>query len=192
MGVRNSSGAFLSYLGENRPDFVISTGFAGALQEGLAIGEPVFAAGIHLHPEDKSIPCNVKEISRYAMELRMKEGSFITLSEWKRKSELSAFLLKEGFQNPVCETETYPLAGICLERKIPFFAFRTITDLAGEEIGFTPDKINGPDGEFSTFKTMTSILKDPALIREAARLARASDKAARSISEAAISLLKIL
>ena len=202
MGVANAAVRAGNALLAHAPSLVISAGFAGALYEGAEYGELVcpemsfLHRGESLHPGLHPAPGGLELCGRRfeglfgtaSKKAAAKRGSIITLSQWVEKPAIKD-LLGTGLQYPVCDMETFPVAKAVLENGAEFFALRSITDRAGEEIGLSPLEIADTEGQISMGKAAWRFISSPRLIPRAVKFSGSSDKAARALASALKELL---
>jgi adenosylhomocysteine nucleosidase len=203
MGVRNAEAAFRYVLREFSPEIILSIGFGGALYDEAVTGDLVWASRVFYIPErsgsgpeslrrdqggaDRIQWCRpqgvdipgAREIAgKLSGEVVMHEGCIFTMADWMRKSEIRK-LLPQDASCPVCDMETFPLARLSLQEGVAFFAVRSITDRASEEI--VPDLLGVSDesGRFRYSRAFALIARKPGLASEMIKLG----KRARTASE---------
>ncbi len=194
MGVANATVRTASALLVHRPSLVISAGFAGALYEGAEYGELICPETAFLHPKPPGSPTTPDSIGLCGPRFKdffavvskgksAKRGSIVTLSEWIEKPALKDSPAA-GLQYPVCDMETFPVAGAALKSGAEFLALRSITDRADEEIGISPMDIADTKGQISIRLAAGRFASNPHLIPRAIKFGRSSDKAARALASA--------
>ena len=206
MGRRNAETALDYVLKEHNPDLVLSVGFGGALYDGAAAGDLIWASRIMLLPEfvggtDSAstrqdsyllkVP-NAEEMQkRLSAKLNILQGCVLTISKFMKKAEIRE-ILPEKLPNPVCDMETFAIARLCMERGLPFFAIRSITDMADEEIPYELFHITDELGNYSFFLALRMLIQKPGLIPHSIRLGRNSNIASRNLWLAVKSLIEVL
>jgi nucleoside phosphorylase len=203
MGVRNSEAAFRYVFQEFSPEIILSIGFGGALYDGALTGDLVWASRVFYIPERPgnrplSLPVEqggedriqwckpqsvdilgAREIAgKLSGKVVMHEGCIFTIANWMRKSEIRRIVPEEA-SCPVCDMETFSLARLSLQEGLSFFAVRSITDRASEEI--VPDLLCVSDatGRFRYSRALALIAQKPGLASEMIKLG----KRARTASE---------
>ena len=195
VGVSNAEAAMRYVLEQYNPDSVISIGFGGALYKGAGIGDLVWASRVLLISEDKKnfldLPDTGETLRVLSEKITIHAGSVLSLERWMNKKEIKQALRLE-LSFPVCDMETYPLAYLSVQRGLPFFGIRAVTDTADEEIPFNPYEVCDKSGNYRISKALKLILKKPKLIPEITRLGKNSKSASLRLSRAVQSLIEIL
>ena len=195
IGIGNAQEAFSYVLKEHSPDFILSAGFGGALFEGSSIGDLMWASQFFLIPgpgdRGSAPPSSQWQGFRAGPEARevssaisgrvpMSEGSVLTLTKWITKAEIMK-VLPAGIPPGVCDMETHYLARLSAERGLPFFAVRSITDLAGEEIPRELFETTDKAGRYRLSRSLATILSNPHLMPDVVRLGINSHIASKKI-----------
>ncbi|HME41984.1 MAG TPA: hypothetical protein VKF36_02765 [Syntrophorhabdales bacterium] len=185
IGIQNAEEAVRSVLDAFNADFLLSIGFAGALSEGVRIGDLVAATSVSLVSAN-----SIKKIVQIPDERRLRDvlggnvgaraASFFTLEKLMEKKAVRHFVPGDA-AHPVCEMETFPLAVIALEKQIPFLAVRSITDLADEEIPPEFVELADRSGRHQFVRAAGLLLRKPRLIPMAVKVALRSGKAAKHL-----------
>ena len=185
IGIRNAEDTVKSVLDAFNADFLLSIGFAGALSEGVRIGDLVAATSVSLVSAN-----SIKKIVQIPDERRLRDvlggnvgaraGSFFTLEKLMEKKAVRHFVPGDAAY-PACEMETFPLAEIALERQMPFLAVRSITDLADEEIPPEFMELADSSGQHQSMRAAALLLRKPQLLPIAVKLAARSRKAAQAL-----------
>lgn len=206
MGRRNAETALDYVLKEHNPDLVLSAGFGGALYDGAAAGDLIWAERVFLIPEDvlksgatlnrkdlcsQEIP-NVREIvSRLSGRVSMREGCILTLEKYMKKSEIKK-ILPDDLCFTVCDMETFFLAKPSIQRGLPFISIRSITDRADEEIPFELFHVTDESGGYRLSRALSLLLRKPKLIRHSIKLGRNASIASKNLWLAVKSLIEVL
>jgi adenosylhomocysteine nucleosidase len=199
MGPFETDGALEDVFKEHDPDYILSIGFGGALYDRAKAGELVWGKRCMLCDKGNGIDqkegLNAAENSSIYMKLRgkldIKEGTVITITERTAKPVLRKMLPK-NIPFPVCDMETFHIARLALKRGVPFFAIRSITDRADEEI---PEELFGvcdEEGNFKFTRALGILVKRPALIPGSVRLGSISAGASKNLWQAVKSLIEVL
>ncbi|MDA8086411.1 MAG: hypothetical protein M0Z75_06880, partial [Nitrospiraceae bacterium] len=208
MGMRNAAACANDLLAAQRPDLVLSVGFAGALYPEAQYGDIVCPEGAWLHPDGEFIDTggpDFEEFYRLVSEKTVAgRGPIVTLSRWveNEKAALRDFTFTppgEGSLSGdkkhllrICDMETFPIARAALKNGSVFFGIRAISDKSGEEINFNPMEIADSRGQISTRLAMLKFAAHPRLIPAAARLQKSSETASLRLALALDALLKSL
>ncbi len=191
IGTRRSESSLTSLLREFRPDLIVSLGFAGALREGLTAGDLVWASRVFFLSYGASrnegtelpeiyLPDARKVADRLAAEISVREGCIVTLEDLVTKPEVRKRLPAE-IPPPVCDMETFALAGVAARQGIPFFAVRSVSDISAHEIPAELLDIFDESGKILFFRLFGRVLRKPGLIRDMLHLRRDSERAAKSL-----------
>jgi len=190
MGMLNAGWAATSLAVES-PDLLISTGFGGAVQAGLSVGDVVVAEQI-LHwsgSEFEEVPVGFYGRNAVADSLSLGRGTFITCDIILNKHVLAQRLPAVAV-NPVVEMESAAVARVVATHGIPFLAMRAISDPWDEELGFTIDEFCDDTMRIRPAKVLAIILRRPRIIPQLIRLARNSRVAATGLASAMERLLR--
>ena len=194
MGFRSAETALRYVLKEYNPDFIASIGFGGALYRGAAAGDLIWPSKVFFisdKVEDTlELPDAGKISDRLSGKVIAHEGTVFTLQRWMKKSEIKGIIPELPL--PVCDMETFPLAKLSVLQGLPFFAVRSITDTADEEIPHEFLTVSDKSGKYMLSRSLKLLLSKPKLIRKAARLGMTSRIAARNLSHAVRALVEIL
>ncbi len=192
IGIHNAESSIESLLKEVHPDLIISLGFGGALQEGVAAGELVRASKIiflrsrtngasSLKTTDISLPkANLTGI--FGSSISFREGCIVTLENPMTKQEIRN-VLPGNIPFPVCDMETFALATIAARSHLPFVAVRAISDTSDQEISQEVFDIIDSSGKTSYARLLVSLLKKPSLIKILISLGLNSEKAAKRLGD---------
>jgi adenosylhomocysteine nucleosidase len=156
-------------------DAVISTGFCGALDPQLAIGDAVAATCV-VGPEGRypALPFQGGNGAR--------KGLVISTNHVVRTAAEKRALRAEG--GSVVEMEA---AGVALRAQalgMQFFCARAVTDLATEDMANDFNTVLRPDGHFDTIGIFRHLLKRPiARLPELIRLRQNCERSAKSLGE---------
>jgi len=156
-----------------RPEAIVSTGFCGALDSSLAIGD-VFTA------------CEVEGLGRRFRACvpagTRASGRLITLDHVAQTAGEKAALRASGAA--AVDMEAAGPARVAENLAVPFFCVRSVTDLADESLH---NDFNGAlrgDGHFDTIHLLRVAASSPAaMLPELIRLGRRVRVAARSLGE---------
>jgi adenosylhomocysteine nucleosidase len=156
-------------------DAVISTGFCGALDPQLAIGDTLVAT------------CIVGPQGRYpALPFpggnRARKGLVISTDHVVGTANEKRALRAEG--GSVVEMEAAGVAARAQTLGLQFFCARAVTDLATEDMANDFNAVLRPDGHFDTIGIFRHLLKRPiARLPELIRLRQNCERSAKSLGE---------
>ena len=154
-----------------RPEAVVSTGFCGALDEKLGIGDVVSATRVVGHGAEHA-----------ARTVGPGTGVVVSIDHVAQTAEEKRELRATG----ACavEMEAAAVARGAADRGLPFYCIRAVTDLAGETMF---NDFNGAlrgDGHLDTMKILRGSLRQPTTrIPELLRLRRRCVRAAEALGE---------
>ena len=191
--------------GKYRPDVVLSVGFCGALYSEARIGDLVWASQcLHFsegetnppygHAVITAIPADAGRknfLEKLHGRIRIQEGSFVTLSAWMPKSRLMRAIPRD-IPFPVCDRETFYLAKWSYQNRLPFFAVRSVTDRADEDIPQELFRVTDETGHYSFSRALGILIAKPSLIFDSVKLGRNAARASRRLCHAVNALLEIL
>ncbi len=195
MGAHNAQAALNFTLTAFSPETVFFIGFGGALYPAAAAGDLVWAQSV----VDVSggtvtaleIPDPAGTAEKLSGELDVRRGTVVTLPRRMEKKEVAGVLPPE-IPYPVCDMETYHAAKLAEERGVQFFAVRSITDTAEEEIPPELFDVTDESGKYELSRAMGMILGRPHLIPAAITLGRNSAIAAKNLYECMKLLIEML
>lgn len=189
MGMLNAGWAATALAAES-PDLMISTGFGGAVQAGLAVGDVVLADRV-LHWSGtgfEEVAVGFYGRNEAAVSLSLQRGVFVSSDQILKKRAL-AEKLPAGTANPVVEMESAAVARIAASHGIPFLAVRAISDPWDEELDFSIDEFCDDTMRIRPANVFATIVRRPAIIPQLIRLARNSRVAAAALARAMERLL---
>jgi len=193
MGTINALSAAKYISSVFRPEIILSVGFGGALYEAASIGDLIWGSkfiSVAAPVENESnMPDAGKHIASTGNEntlsilqdlMQIREGSVVTIPYLMKKSEIRKAIPGE-IQNPVCDMETFALAHFCEDNGLRFFAVRSITDLANEDIPAELGEISDSSGKYSVMRALIIFVTKPCLLPVVFRLAANSQIASRTL-----------
>lgn len=204
MGAGNVETAFRRVLQEGRPDIVLSAGFGGALYEDAGIGDIVWSSRAlllrgertpqHEHLPEDAVPDSAlgKQIGEKLRErAAAREGSIVTLSGMMTKSKIKK-IIPGDLPLPVCDLETFYLARLSHQNRVPFLALRSITDRLDEDIPPELMAVTDGTGRYRFLRAFGLLLAKPTLIPASVRLGKNAARASKNLGKAVDSLIEIL
>lgn len=122
----------------HRPAWIISAGFAGALQPQLRPGDIVMANSVvDQHGERLAIDVTISDDER-SRHPNLHVGRLVTADRIVHRAA-DKRALGERYEALAVDMETLAVAEVCLRRAVRFLAIRVISDAMGEEL---PDDLN--------------------------------------------------
>jgi adenosylhomocysteine nucleosidase len=170
MGRRNAEKAIGEALAKQRPQGVITAGFAGGLDPGLARGTVVFCA----EQETNLMPALLSAGARIAR-FYCAEAVVATVAQ-KR-------VLRDNTGAQVVEMESQFIQAVCREHEVPVATVRVILDTATEDLALDFNRLMTPDQRIDGRKLAIALLKSPQKIPALLRLQKQSAMAAKALGE---------
>jgi adenosylhomocysteine nucleosidase len=148
---------------------VVSAGFCGALQPGLAVGD-VYGPSEVIDVHGTVWKCEFHE--HQAGRLLTTNAIVASPAEKRALGERTGAL--------IVDMESAAIARACAAKAIPFISVRAVSDTV--DTGLSPDVVRLlADGRVSIWKAIRVLIRKPSLIGEFQRLARSTDLAARNL-----------
>jgi adenosylhomocysteine nucleosidase len=204
IGAANMEIAFRRVFQELRPNIVLSVGFGGALYEDAEIGDIVWSSRAllirgdrtpeHEHPAEDTVPGSDlgRQIGEKLRErTAAREGSIVTLPEMMTKSKIKK-MIPSDLPFPVCDMETFYLARLSHQNRVPFLAVRSITDRLDEDVPQEFLAVTDGTGHYRLSRALGLLLAKPKLIPASVRLGRNAARASKNLGKALDSLVEIL
>jgi adenosylhomocysteine nucleosidase len=165
----------------DRPEFVLSAGFSGALCPRLRVGDLILADGVG-EPGHRWPTTWPKEVPA-ALERGWLLTSPVLVGEPSEKARLA-----REHDAVAVDMETAGIARLCHQHGVPFGCLRVISDDAGTALSpHLADLLSR--GRVSPFRLASALVRRPALAGELWRLARHTRLAARRLADGLASLL---
>jgi len=174
-GCRRAAAALDAACDVFHPEAVVSTGFCGALAEELTVASVVVATEVASMRQ--RLPARP-----VAGRMHSTRGTIWCSERVARTAAEKKTLAARG----ACavEMEAAGVAARALDRGLPFYCVRAVTDLAGESLANDFQAALRPDGHFDTMLILRSTLRHPsARIPELFRLSRRCARAARALGD---------
>lgn len=191
MGLENAAKGTRALLETTRPDILISAGFCGGIAPDLDVGAVVVATRLAMVTGNRvnELPIELAPsgynfvASQPASAHPVYGGMFVSTPVITAKPRILS-LLQAGTHYPVVEMESSAVALIATENGIPFVGIRSVSDPAGEEIGFSLDEFCDDRMRIRIPRVLLTIARKPLVIPQLVRLARNSRIAEASLSVA--------
>jgi len=203
MGVSHAAEATAALIAAHRPALLVSFGFGGAVNQGLAAGDVVLATRLfrweagtltHLNGPDRTLTDHAREaMANHSASgaFQLRRGEFITTDRIENKRELSA-LLGPDMENPILEMETAAVAQVAAAAQIPLIAVRAVSDSAVEELDFTIAEFTDGTMNISIPRVLVTLARKPRILPQLLRLSRNSRVAGENLAAGIVSLLGAL
>jgi adenosylhomocysteine nucleosidase len=158
-----------------QPDAVVSTGFCGAVDPGLEIGQVVI--GTSITAGDRSYAAR-----QFSSTHNRARGVVATVDHVVQSAAEKKELRAQGAM--VVEMEAAGVASRAEALGLPLFCARAVTDLASENMANDFNAALRADGQFATMRIFRHALKRPAIrFPELFRLRRNCIRAANTLGE---------
>jgi adenosylhomocysteine nucleosidase len=175
VGWKRAAAAVDAAYGVFPADAVISTGFCGALDPQLAVGDAVVATCV-AGPEHRYPALPIQAGSPAAKGLVISTDHVVGTAQEKRA------LREKG--GSVVEMEAAGVADRAQALGLSFFCARAVTDLATEDMANDFNAVLRPDGHFATIGIFRQLLNRPfARLPELIRLRHNCTRAAMSLGD---------
>jgi adenosylhomocysteine nucleosidase len=169
--------AVMAAVVRENPDKVVNTGFCGALDPSLDIGDVVVASSIDAVDLGRCYITRIPRYDRPATTGRMVSVGHVVQTAAEKRA------LRDRDAVAV-EMEAASVAAWAEERNLPFYCVRAVTDRAAEDFVVDFNTARDETGRFSRYRILGAALKHPlAGIPELIRLARRGSRAARNLGE---------
>jgi len=176
LGKRNAERAIRAALAKERPELVLTCGFAGGLSPELATGEVVFAAGPETRLEPALLAAGAKPARFHCAD------SVAATAEEKRA-------LREVTGADAVEMESAVICAVCREQNIPSATVRVILDPANEDLPLDFNQLMTANQEMSYGKLALALAKSPGKVSALLRLQKEAEAAAGKLGRVLAGLL---
>jgi len=168
VGTDTTTERLTKVLEKQRVDFVLGAGMAGALSPHLGIGDLVIVERVIGPSTLPTFPqlCSLAKLVRLdGVDIHM--GAAVTTNEFickaSRKRSLAAAL---GTRQAGCvDMESWAVAWVCTERRIPFLIVRSISDLFEEDLPLDFNRCRDSRGDLDMLKLGTATLRRPSSLK---------------------------
>jgi adenosylhomocysteine nucleosidase len=195
MGLKRAMQATHALLGAINPQFLVSFGIAGAVQEDLQIGDVVIARNTCVL--EKGVPGQfwpLAALSEAAWEAvsqalqprgaRLVYGTAITT----RGSQV-ILQQPEEMAHPVLEMETTGIAQVAAEMGIPLVSIRSVSDGPRAPIPFDLEAMMDEEDNLRIGKMIKMVLRQPRILLQSRQLVQNTRKAAQNAAIALVAAL---
>ena len=199
MGARRAAAATRALIAACSPSMIINIGFAGAVTNGVSVGDIVIATrvidGGDGEPDRSEFSAGGGDPALMQPQLSEAPGrylataaTFISAQRILNKRELAARLPRDS-GDYVLDMETATVVAAARDAKLPVLAIRAVSDGADEELGFSIDEFTDESMTVRPWRVLTTIAKKPWIIPQLIRLAGNVKRAGNNLSDALIDAL---
>ena len=170
IGKRNAEQAIREALAEERPELVLTCGFAGGLRLDLTMGTVVFDAdpGTGLQP---------------ALLAAGAKPARFHCAEQVAATAAKKLALRESTGADAVEMESQAICAVCREQKLPCATVRVILDTAQEDLPLDFGRLMTAEQKVSYGKLALALAKSPGKVGALLRLRKRTQEAARRLAE---------
>jgi adenosylhomocysteine nucleosidase len=165
----------------HRPRWIVSAGYAGALDPSLRRNDAVLPTEI-LDPEGRSLAIDMTPPSAGAPGRRITAGRLLTVDAIVRLAGEKADLRRK-YGADLVDMESSAVAAACVERGIRFVGVRVISDEAGVDLPPEVLSIMGPTGGYRLGAALAAIWRRPSSLKELLALREHGMEAAYRLAE---------
>ncbi|WP_160164569.1 hypothetical protein [Pedosphaera parvula] len=176
MGVRNATKGIEGALSKNKPDLVLTTGFAGGLNPRLKTGSVVFE-----EDEDAGLRSLLTGLNATPVRFHCADRVAVTSAEKK------ALWVATGAD--VVEMESSIIRKVCRAQKIPSATIRVISDAADEDLPLDFNALMTPDERIDFGKLAWKLMCGPQKIPQLMQFQKRTIAAARNLADVLEKLL---
>ena len=170
IGKRNAERAIRAALAKERPDLVLTCGFAGGLRPELTMGTVVFSADPETGLEPALLAAGAKPV-------RFHCADGVAATAEKKQA------LREATGADAVEMESQVICAVCHEQSIPCATVRVILDTADEDLPLDFNQFMTANQEMSYSKLALALAKSPSRLGALLRLQKEAEAAARKLAE---------
>jgi adenosylhomocysteine nucleosidase len=195
MGIQRAANAARALLAVADPQFFISFGVAGAVEDDLQVGDVVIASKTCIL--DQGIPGQFYRLASFSDAARRAAAQALELRGARYYSGTaittpgSQIVLQQSqtIEHPVLEMETAGIAQVLEEKGIPLLSVRAISDCPREPIPFDLNGTTDEEGSLRLGRLILMVMRQPKILFQSRRLLR---NVRRAAANAAIALTAAL
>jgi adenosylhomocysteine nucleosidase len=178
MGYARARRAAISLVKSHSPKWLLSCGFAGALQEGMQIGNIVMVNSIvDQHGQEMSFSLNVASNESEGLYV----GRILTADEMVRTVDEKK-LLAEKHNAIAVDMETLAVAQVAQEHQLGFMGIRSISDDLSADLPPEVLSVVGDTGAVRVGAALSSFVKRPGSFKDMLGLRDTAQRAANNLA----------
>lgn len=178
MGYARARRAAISLVKTHSPQWLLSCGFAGALQDGMQIGNIVMVNSIvDQHGQEMNFSLNVASDEKAGLFV----GRILTADEMVRTIDEKK-LLAEKHAAIAVDMESLAVAQVAQENKIGFMGIRAISDDLSADLPPEVLSVVGDTGAVRVGAALSSIVKRPGSVKDMLHLRDNAQRAANNLA----------
>jgi nucleoside phosphorylase len=170
MGRKNAGEKFRQFLAGDRPQLVITSGFAGGLNPQLSTGAVVFE-----EDRDVALGNKLRELGATPARFHCADHVAVTAAD--------KLALWKSTGADAVEMESSVIRSICLENNIPSATIRVISDAAQEDLPLDFNALMTADDRINWVRLATKLIGNPQKIPSLMKFQRQTISAARKLAE---------
>jgi adenosylhomocysteine nucleosidase len=195
IGLKRAGDAARALIEKASPQLLISFGVAGAVEDGLNIGDVVSVRSAALLEQGiPGLPVSLATLSdpahRAIGDVLQRRGARLVFGT-ALTTRGSQIVRKEPseMENPVLEMETFAIARAAAEYGVPLMALRGVSDNPKEPLPIDPDVVMDENSRLRLGKLIGVLLRHPKITLQFSRLRRNTAVAAENAAIAVIAAL---
>ena len=177
IGFANARRATQTLIDAHTPSWVLSTGYAGALREGMTVGDVVMANSV-VDTHGHELAVDMKMPPQKGLHV----GRFVTSDEMVRLVS-NKRLLGEKHSAIAVDMESLAVAQVCRQTKTRFLAVRTLSDDMSADLPPEILSVIGKSGSLRLGAAIGSLWRRPGSIKDMWRLREAAFTAGETLAE---------
>lgn len=189
VGKKNALKAVQLVLEKYPASAIISTGFGGALNEKTRVGDIVVCSSLYngeapplnnesLESDSQLVSASQKTLVNAGSGFLIGTGVTVPFVSSTPENKIS---LGKQYQADTVEMESYWIAGIAADRKLPFLEARSISDSVQDDLSFLTRIVSG-SGKIKPMSAAACLISHPESIKKIRQLDGNAKKAERSLA----------